>query len=74
MAGPALCPPPAPQFRLLAGSSALLDRRARLGVGAGCEEPVSSRLTSASLTRKGTRGALFVVFTCEWESCPRPPS
>lgn len=74
MAGPALRPPPAPQFRLLAGSSALLDRRARLGVGAGCGEPVSSRLTSASLTRKGTRGALFVVFTCEWESCPRPPS
>lgn len=43
-------------------------------MGAGCGEPVPSRPTSASLTRKGTRVALFVVLTCEWEPCPRPPS
>ena len=41
--------------------------------GAGCGQPAPSRPTSASLPRKGTWGAVFVVLTCEWELCPQPP-
>lgn len=65
-AGPALCPLPRPR-------SDCCSRGHVRGWGrmwGAC----AFRPTSASLPRKGTRGAVFVVLTCQWELCPQPPS